>query len=223
MSREVRAPGRIFRIRGVLFCALVLLAGCASHQQPAPAPVLTVTRQSRLGTSTSPPLESQSMDLRQWLMAAEFSFAIAAGDAQHPIWPDDLLIAAFRQHRSTFEELRQMILADSRLRRVDEDWTDPRDPTTIGVSPERIATYRRLFSEVGCGRGFGADPTGGIDFISGSSGLVVAGASKGYCYLESPPSLTVTNTATYRPPHATEDYKVFRPIEGHWYLYFSSW
>jgi hypothetical protein len=187
-----------------------------------PTPVPTVAPQSRLETATSPPLESQTMDLRQWLMAAEFSFAIAAGDAQHPIWPDDFLIAAFRQHRSTFEELRQMILADSRLRRVDEDWTDPRDPATIGISPERIAEYRRLFAEVGCGRGFAKyNWRPGIYFISAATGMAASGGYlKGYCFLQTAPVSIVTNTATYMPPHVADDYEIFRPIEGHWYIYF---
>jgi len=179
-----------FHIRHALFGSMIILAGCASHDQSAQ-------------------------------QAAEFSRIIAEGDANHPILPDDVLISAFQQHHSTFEELRQMIATDSKLHRVDEDWTDPKDPAEVGISPERIAEYRRLLAEVGCSRGFIAYPTRpGIYFISGARGLVVAGSTKGYCCLESALPLVVTNTETYSPPHAGDDFEVFRPIEGHWYIWY---
>jgi hypothetical protein len=196
----------------ILFSAVIFLAGCVSPQQPASVP------------EPAPPpsaLESQSMDLRQSLMATEFGLIAGWGDGGQ-IWPDDLLLAAFQQHRSTFEQLHQMIVTDSQLHRVGEDWTDPRDPATIGISPERIAEYRKLLATVGCGAGFAEYPwRPGIHFISAATGMAASGGYvKGYCYLENAPTSVVTNTAAYNPPHAGDDYVVFHPIEGHWYVYF---
>ncbi len=151
----------------------------------------------------------------------EFDRAIAAQDAKYPILSDAALIAAFDRHRATFEQLHEMIVSDSKLHRVDEDWTDPAVPAEAGVSPGRVAEYRRLLEAIECRRGFAAYPARpGIYFISGCHGLAVAGSTKGYCYLEAAPAASVTNTATWRPAHAGDDYEVFRHIEGHWYVYF---
>jgi hypothetical protein len=75
---------------------------------------------------------------------------IAAEDAKNPILPDEDLLASFQKFRTTFEQLQQMIATDSKLYRVDEDWTDPRDPRDAGVSSARTAKYRRLLAEAGC-------------------------------------------------------------------------
>jgi hypothetical protein len=146
---------------------------------------------------------------------------LAVNNAQNPILPDEDLIAAFRKHRATFEQLQQMIAADSALHRVDDDWTDPTTPKDAGVSPERMAQYRQLLTEVGCRRGFCAYPgRPGIYFISAAQGTVVSSLTKGYYYFEATPPLLVTNTSAYSPENGVDSYEVFRPIEGHWYVYF---
>jgi hypothetical protein len=185
-------------IRIVLLFGTILLAGCVAGDK-------------------TPQQSSKDKE------SAEFDAAIAAMNAKKPILSDEILIRKFQRNRSTFEELRQMIVADSQLYRVDDDWTDPSNTATVGVSPKRIAEYRRLLAEVGCGRGFAHYPgVPGVEFISGTKGLAIAGESKGYCYFDSPPASVVMNTATYKPANNDEDYKVFRPIEGHWYIYFES-
>jgi hypothetical protein len=42
-----------------------------------------------------------------------------------------------------------MLRADKKLQRVDRGWTPPEDPSSIGISPERIAEYRQTFSKLG--------------------------------------------------------------------------
>jgi hypothetical protein len=134
---------------------------------------------------------------------------------------DEGLIATFQKHRETFEKLHQMITADSNLHRVDYDWTDPGDPASVGVSPERIEEYRHLLQDVGCRRGFCAYPgRPGIYFISAAHGLVVGGGSQGFYYSERTPNPLVTNTAAYYPTQQPDSYTVFRHIDGHWYVYF---
>src|SRR5689334_24230798 len=56
-----------------------------------------------------------------------------------PHLSDEVLIAKFNAHRAEFEKLLAMVLENKGLTRVDEDWTEPRDPQTIGISRERIA------------------------------------------------------------------------------------
>jgi len=197
-----------------LFAVIALLAiiGCVSHD-------------SHVRPETSPAtVQKQEADpVGQWLMGLEFSLAVAMNDAQNPILPDDDLISGFQKHRATFEQLHQMIVTDSKLHRVDVDWTDPRDSKDAGVPPERITQYRQLLQEVGCRRGFCAYPgRPGMYFISGAQGMVVSSLTKGYCYFEGTPDFLVTNTATYRPKHSVDSYEVFRHIEGHWYVYFDS-
>jgi hypothetical protein len=176
----------------------LLMAGCASHEISPQQPANKAT-------------------------AKDFEAAIAAMNARDHILSDKILIQKFQKNRSIFEKIRQMIATDPELHRVDEDWTDPKNPAEVGVSTERIAEYRRLLAKVGCRRGFDNYPASdGIYFISGTSGLAIAGTTKGYCYLESTPKSIVRNTETYKSPEADDEYTIFRPIEGHWYLYFES-
>jgi hypothetical protein len=147
---------------------------------------------------------------------------MAAEDAKNPILPDEDLMASFQKHRATFELLQQMIATDSKLHRVDEDWTDPRNPRDAGVTPSRIAEYRRLLTEVGCRRGFNAFTWHkGIYFILAAKGTVVNSQDQGYYYYEDTPSPVVTNTATYRAKQTADSYKAFRHIDGHWYVYYA--
>jgi hypothetical protein len=153
---------------------------------------------------------------------AAFLRLIAAEDAKNPILPDDDLIASFQKHRTTFEQLQQMIATDYKLHRVDEDWTDPRDAKDAGISPSRIAEYRRLLTEVGCRRGFDAFTWHkGIYFISAAQGTVVASQDQGYYYYEGTPDPVVTNTASYRAEQTLDSYKAYRHIDGHWYVYYA--
>jgi hypothetical protein len=165
-------------------------------------------------------VQKQEIDpIGERLLALEWSLLVAVNDAQNPILPDEDLIAEFQKHRATFEQLQQMIATDSTLHRVDNDWTDP----SPGVSPERIAQYRQLLQEVGCRRGFCAYPgRPGMYFISAAQGTVASSLTKGYYYFEGTPPLLVTNTSAYSPKNGVDSYEVFRPIEGHWYVYFES-
>ena len=134
---------------------------------------------------------------------------------------DDKLIALFNKHKATFEKLRQMVANDSGLHRVDYYWTDPKDPVTVGLSGARIEEYRNLLKSVGCRRGFMAWPTRpGVYFISSARGTGLGGGSeKGYCFLPSAPASVVTNTAVFRFG-APETYRIYRHLEGAWYIYF---
>lgn len=187
-------------IRQTLFVMMILITGCASEGQHS---------------------QKSEMDSE----AVKDEAAIAAMNAKDPILSDEILIHRFQRNRQTFEELRQMILSDSRLYRVDVDWTDPKNPADAGVSPKGITEYRWLLAKVGCRRGFCHYPgRPGIYFISGTSGLAIGGTSKEYCYLETvpDPDSFVTNTATYKSPNPYGEFEIYRRIEGNWCIYFDS-
>ena len=132
--------------------------------------------------------------------------------------PDAKLIENFKTHRAEFEKLVAMISEDKNLKRVDSDWTDPKD-----FSPERTAEYRKLFRAAGIPRGFYAWHENNevqIRFLASSQGFVTHGSSKGYVYddecsdgeiLESLDEISLAE----RPFGSG-----CRLIEDKWYLYF---
>jgi hypothetical protein len=143
-----------------------------------------------------------------------------SGDIPHK--SDEELIANFKTHEAEFNQLRDMIMADKYLYRVDYNWTKPEDPKTIGVSDERIATYRKMFVKLGIPRGFYFYPDSGeVKFLSSAQGLSVSGSSKSYVWLKQTPSGLVDSIDTHRTkPGAT--YPVYRHITGNWYLEFDA-
>lgn len=77
---------------------------------------------------------------------------------------DQQLLNNFCFHRAQLDELAQMRRGDKGLMRVGENWTQPSDSKTVGVSSERIASYRWLLSSAGVHGGLGADGLYGTDF-----------------------------------------------------------
>ena len=140
------------------------------------------------------------------------------GKSSHPT--DDALLRNFASHEADFERLLTMIRADKKLQRVDDTWTRPEDPSTIGITPERIRSYRALFSTLGIPRGFYAfhDPEH-FTFLSSTRGLSVSGSAKGYAYLAQRPNLVVTNLDAYWSADG-RSFTAYRHIKGSWYLYF---
>jgi len=126
----------------------------------------------------------------------------------------------FTAHKAEFQKLVAMIQADRGLRRIDDDWTDPADPSTIGVTPERIVDYRKRLDVCGIPRGFYSFQGGSnITFIATASGLSIGGSGKGYALLSTPPlpSDLVPSTDVYgtNRPGA---YRIYRHIEGNWHI-----
>ena len=132
---------------------------------------------------------------------------------------DAQMLANFQKHKNDFELLRQMVLEDKGLTRVDDDWTNPHDPQTIGVKPERIAQYRNLFRELDIPRGFSAAAErDAIRFIATTAGMLDHGSFKGYVYLKSPPKKFLDNLDALSSQKMLEE--GYRRIEGKWFLYY---
>jgi hypothetical protein len=138
--------------------------------------------------------------------------------SRHPT--DEALIQNFTIHKAEFQELVAMIQADKGLRRIDDNWTDPSDPSTVGVPPERIVDYRKRFAVCGIPRGFYSFQAGSnINFIATAFGLCTGGSGKGYAFLSTPPlpSDIVSSTDDYRT-NRRGAYRVYRHVEGNWYI-----
>ena len=134
---------------------------------------------------------------------------------------DHQLINNFHRNVTTFNELALMAEADKGLTRVDDNWTDPSDPQTIGISQARIARYRQLLNAVGTHRGF---ETGGkgqeVDFLYCTQGSATSSdTSKGYAYLPVPPKQTL-RSLDHCSLNEKNGVKAYRHIQGCWYLFY---
>jgi len=137
---------------------------------------------------------------------------------------DQKLLLNFDKHEATFNKLIEMIKTDSDLIRVDEDWTDPKDPKTIGVSRARIISYRQMLREARVPRGFRSESfVYDVDFFYWMIGSAVSSdITKGYAYRASAPIETLGSLDGYQPdPKNSDDpIKVYRHIRGNWYLFY---
>ena len=120
-----------------------------------------------------------------------------------------------------------MFLADKQLGRVAPDFTRPDDPAKIGVSPERIARYRKLLSSARVSSGIeGYGPKGEVLFHVSSRGLSISGSSKGIVWCEKPPEpprLLLDDLDAYLAktfPGQPKSFTAYQRIEGNWYLYY---
>ncbi|CAN5498102.1 hypothetical protein BH10ACI3_BH10ACI3_08860 [soil metagenome] len=128
--------------------------------------------------------------------------------------PDAVLINNFHSQKAEFEQLREMVIQDQTMSRVDNDWTDP---STFDTT--RVAEYRRLFKVIGTPRGVIAYDRERIRLISSSHGWFSSGSTKGYLYLKKPPKNLADSLDNYGW-HTKMDTFAVRHIEGNWYLFF---
>jgi hypothetical protein len=114
-------------------------------------------------------------------------------------------LSLFRAHKPDYESLLKMLQQDRGLTFINEGLTDPEDPSSIGISQERIAEYRRYMSQIGCGAIRYSTELGSALFVS---------------------DLPTAADILYFPEHAfkaaglpaTQAPRDSRRIEGDWYL-----
>lgn len=135
---------------------------------------------------------------------------------------DQEMIDNFRNKRSKFEDLLQMVREDQDkigggLFRIDDDWTEPKDLAALGIDNERVEKYRSIFLEIGIPRGFYAYPSGVCYFVASAQGIAPSGKSKGYAWSnKTPDPLIDGDLDEYR--NNNFDFRAFRSIESDWYL-----
>jgi len=134
---------------------------------------------------------------------------------------DATMLRQFERNESKFDALVGMANADKGLDRVDENWTIPADTKDVGVSPERLADYRRLLRDAGTPRGFQvAQGRDGFNFFFWLRGSAISDdTDKGFAYRTTPPPSTVQTLDGIRAESRNASI-AFRHIRGNWYLFY---
>ena len=133
---------------------------------------------------------------------------------------DQEMLTNFRQHESVFNQLVQMSQADKGLARVDDDWTQPDYPQSIGVSARRVADYRKLMRAANVPRGLQTAGGGEVDFYYWLTGSAISSdTDKGYAYLVIPPAPLLTDL-DHCQPDEKRGVTAYRHVQGNWYLFY---
>jgi hypothetical protein len=153
---------------------------------------------------------------------------LAIGGCGHP--SDARLIDRFYEHRAELEQLVSMFVADRGLYRVGETFTRPEDPSSVGVTPDRVREYRRLCDRVGarrCVEGYDVDASRAPEAkdpiwigVSDRGLLSITSDSKGFLHSMAPRFEIVPNLENVSLGPSEKSKTWIRPIEGPWYLYF---
>jgi hypothetical protein len=84
-----------------------------------------------------------------WLAALVLAMTTGCGTKHSTYRADEVLIANFQAHKAEFNSLLEMFRADKGLIYFSREHTIPESPQSVGIGPERLEQYRRLFSTVG--------------------------------------------------------------------------
>lgn len=147
---------------------------------------------------------------------------------------DAALRSFFFTHRAEFDKLVAMAEKDGRVTRIAPDFTWLNDSVAwprkdIGFSTARWNEYRDLFRRLNL-------PTGISKSINPTrifcpvilEGSVPTGDEKGFVYSQAPLGPTL-ESLDERPPVKfwngpdRSHVLVYKPLEGHWYLYYEQW
>jgi hypothetical protein len=151
-----------------------------------------------------------------WIVILAFAFTTGC-ITRHSTYRDDrFLIANFQAHKSEFNTLLEMFRADKGLIYFAHNISIPENPLSVGISPERLEQYRRLFSVLGL-EGMAAEDrvTGARDkiwFITSIEG-VRRSTFKHYAYVSKPTKGVIQDLDKDGSKAAP-----YRHIENNWYL-----
>ena len=98
-------------------------------------------------------------------------FAAALALASYVYWRSDThRLALFRAHKPDYELLLNMLREDAVLTFLNSSVTTPENPAAHGISPQRIAQYRRYMSKIDCGAISYGSPSRPVLFVSDTAG-----------------------------------------------------
>jgi hypothetical protein len=121
---------------------------------------------------------------------------------------ESIEMSRFRAHRGDYEMPLAMLKHDNNLTFVNEGLTSPDDPATIGISPARIAEYRRILSRLG---------RGSLNYVPGSGSALFVADSMGDDNILFFPIRASAFAAAYGPPFGTPPAQAHH-IDDDWYL-----
>ena len=147
--------------------------------------------------------------------------ASAQGAPDRP--PNDAeMIEHLRERRAEFEALVAMAHQDKGLVRIDQDWTEPEDLSSIGVTRKRLSDYRRRFVALGVPRGITVHAgSRQVDFLAYARGWGPRGFSRSYVWSPSgefPDGEIVAELDTLQESGQRRVW-AFRQVEGSWWLH----
>jgi hypothetical protein len=150
-----------------------------------------------------------------WIVILSFVFTTGC-ITQHSTYRDDrFMLANFQAHKSEFNTLLEMFRADKGLIYFAHNTSFPENPSTVGVSPERLEQYRRLFSVLSL-EGMAANDrvTGARDEIWFFTSIEGARRStfKHYAYISKP------TKGVNQDDKDGSKAAPYRHIENNWYL-----
>ena len=160
----------------------------------------------------------------QWCLAVSTLIAMFGGCSSPP--SDLQMDEALQRRRQAFDELREMLRADSALRAVRNDWVATLDGTKQdagdkgpAIAEARWDEYRAKFRELGLKGGVTRsteDPCE-LYFYTYGSGFVFSSVTKGYAYCASEPTPLVhdLDRDDVQPKTLT-----YRELREHWYLFY---
>ena len=136
-------------------------------------------------------------------------FAAALALASCVYWRSDThRLSLFRAHKPDYELLLNMLHEDAVLTFVNSSLTTPENPAAHGISPQRIAQYRRYMSIIDCGAiSYGA-AGGPVLFVSDAAGA----SNILYFPMRSAEDTKKSGLPPDRSPAQAQH------IEGNWYL-----
>ena len=143
---------------------------------------------------------------------------VTAGCASKPSTyrADESLITNFQAHKAEFNTLLEMFRVDKGLMYFSRGSTIPNDPQSVGIGPERLEQYRRLFSKIGLDGMAAADRTTGsrdeVWFFTSIEGSRPS-TFKHYAYVSKPTRGVIQDLD--KEGSKTNPY---RHVEGSWYL-----
>lgn len=181
-----------------------------------------------LGQRVSRALQGETNDRKRRLLQLQalagvllvFPGAIAGMcwgiSVQSAIPNDAVLLANFNNKEAVFNELVSMLNADKKLMIVDNTWTKPSNPNTVGVSSPRIDKYRELLHSANIPRGLWVNDNREIRFHYHIRGSAMSNEQiKGYAFLTKPPK-----DLRKQLNDCDKEFLVYRHIQGNWYLFY---
>ena len=154
--------------------------------------------------------------LASWITFMAFVLTVACASKPSAYRADEFLLENFRAHKAEFNTLLEMFRADKGLIYFSRGYTLPENAQSVGVSPERLEQYRRLFSALDLDGMAAADrQTGSRDEVWFFTSIVGSRPStfKHYAYV-SRPTKGVIQDLDKEGSKANP----YRHVEGSWYL-----
>lgn len=128
---------------------------------------------------------------------------------------DAAMIAHWRKHKDTLDEITEMLRFDPALNRLGMDWSEPEDAARAQVDPARLARYRELMKQasiVSFGRGHRS-----IHFLYHAGGTV-RGAGKGFVRGEASRYAEIVDTDLDEAVGGRKRVLLQRRIDDGWWL-----